>query len=374
MAVRSKVDKEATLAQFAEEPKWNKSEVGEAISDYGAGHSSSELAELVYAADYYGLDSRVLALALEATRKAELEAAKPAPEVEVLAEVGGVTVEQDNRPRFATLDDALHNLALTISKGETLRVQAARIVQAIDDQRLWVGQQIDGKEVKSFRQFLPALLDWTAGLGWSSERTITNYLWFVNVYLDRLELPEKPALTAVSHLGLLQRVATTERGEYDLLEDAAEGKLGADDFEAVVRVINGLVNAPDGFKEPGLPPETAATYLRDNGLADELAAFEQAVGFAPVFAEGAGWPVSKTKEVIAAITAKDEEETRKVQRVWYVDDNGDGTVTVKALSIEVVDGPVLETFELSKVVSAADFDEMTASDSVVGRKGDEDGE
>lgn len=287
----------------------------------------------------------------------------------------GVKVLTTKQPRFPNLDTAIASLVTHLEEGERLLLVIARDVQAIRDQELY--KEVDG--VENMAQFFPILLTRTAQVGWGSVRTLKAYMSFADIYLDTLQLPEDSAMGAVSHLQTLQVLGDWDRKEKELrLSTDKEGKLGSVRFEAVVKVITSMVNAPDDvidaeFDGADERRDQTVSYLRNIGIDQrDIDAWTELLGAAPMI-PAAGWTVAETKQAVKHIQGKKEVERAK--QVWYVEKQDDKQVWVSALAWEVAD------VEKRRVPMNGDepilrslFEKMSKGDKVVdlseGEKGD----
>lgn len=272
--------------------------------------------------------------------------------------VGGAVVLTSPRPRYQNLQSAVEDLVAVFAQGENLKIRAARIVQAIRDQQLY-------RELgfESFKDYLPALLSVTAGIGWTAERTLKAYLQFVDVYLDQLHFDEQEATGAVTHLQLLTKLV--ERDSDGLLKLYPEkvGKVGAAEFEAVSRVISWLVNKPSAeITTTGADEGAIGAALVEAGLATELQVFQNVAGFYPSLPVG-GWQVADTKALIDRVAKK--ERPQKAQRVWNVQRLGDDRIRLVSLWV-LIDGVLLLEHPLGsdRELSQQELEALTAGDKV----------
>lgn len=256
-------------------------------------------------------------------------------------------------PNLKTATAALFEL---LENTESGKLRAARIVQAIKQQELY--RELD---FGSFNAFLPELLRMTEAVGWGSARTIRGYLAFVEVYLDGLELEGEEALAAVTHLQLLLRLADRDRKTGELRADPEkEGKLGAVQFEAVVKVVTALVNAPVETQRTGLGSEETRELLLARGLHHEAELYVAVVGRPPRLPAG-GIAVEDTKALVDQLSGKVEKAVPS--RLWVIGDDGE---TVVLSSLEFYSGErLLEAIALrGQVMEKTNFEELRGKDKV----------
>lgn len=313
--------------------------------------------------DVEGLGERLLNLADRADEAAAVDVGP------------GVKVLTTKQPRFPNLDTAIASLVTHLEEGERLLLVIARDVQAIRDQELY--KEVDG--VENMAQFFPILLTRTAQVGWGSVRTLKAYMSFADIYLDTLQLPEDSAMGAVSHLQTLQVLGDWDRKEKELrLSTDKEGKLGSVRFEAVVKVITAMVNAPDDvidaeFDGADERRDQTVAYLRNIKIDQrDIDAWEELLGAKPMI-PAAGWTVAETKQAVKHIQGKKEVERAK--QVWYVEKQDDEQVWVSALAWEVADVEKRRVpMNADEPISRSLFEKMSKGDKVVdlseGEKGD----
>lgn len=280
------------------------------------------------------------------------DAQRRASERITLVQADGSEVLSGGPARYQSLDAAQKDLLSTLAQGENLKLKAARIVQAIADQELYVQSGFP-----TFKAYLPTLLQMTAAVGWHSDRTIKSYLQFVRVYLEQAGLPEVAAMRAISHLNVLSKTATVNRATNELVEEGSAPKLGAEDFCALSRVVTYLANAAPGS-------DLGELDLLDVD-AQDVEIFQRLAGFMPAVPD-TGWQVAHTKELVDHLLGKDKEEEVKVTRVWVASAEGDGSIRIHSLLFEQ-EGTIWEAFEFTnKVVSWETFARMTKGDKIDG--------
>jgi hypothetical protein len=272
----------------------------------------------------------------------------------------GVVVLTGKDVSFANLGTAVKRLVDLLKEGDSLKLSAARVVQAISRQELY-----REAGVETMAAFYPLLLAQTASVGWQAERTVKMWLAFTNLYLDVLKLDEAKAMKANSHLHSLYALAAVDRKSGELA-DATEkpGKLGAGDFEAIVLVITGLVTAPKGAdKQTGLDATQTYGLLVNAGVsADHLKTYEEKVGGAP-YLPVSGWTVADTRAVIDLLKGKDEPV--KVSQVWEVERLDEETVWLSAI-YWTVDGVEIDRVSRSGTqYPLATFKAISKGDKVV---------
>ncbi len=281
-----------------------------------------------------------------------------APADVVIAE--GIVVITGKDVTFANLPTAIRRLVVLLKDGDSLKLSAARVVQAISRQELF---REAGCE--TMQAFMPLLLQQTASVGWAAERTVKQWLAFANLYLDEMGLDEEKALKANSHLGSLYVLAAVDRKSGELLSAPEKpGKLGAEDFEAIVQTITGLVTAPKGTdKAAGLDVAKTRDLLLDAGvLADHLDAYQAKVGGAPYLPVN-GWTVADTRAVIDLLRGK--EEVAKVSQVWEVEKQDEENVWLSAIYWEI-DGVEIDRVSRSGTqYPLATFKAISKGDRVV---------
>lgn len=269
-------------------------------------------------------------------------------------EVDGVTVLERPIRKYSDIGTATRDLLAVLERGESVKVQAARIVKAIRDGELY-------RELgfTSFKDYRPALLQVLEGVGWGSARTLDNYLALLDVYVAQLAFFEERTFGASTHLIELLRLADRDRASGELKDDVKEGKLPSFEFHALTEVIAFLVSQPAEVARVGLSVEEAKEALAKDGLGPEGETFERLAGRPPRLPAG-GWSVEDTKEIIERLSGK--EKIEKLGRVWVAAQLEAGEVALSGVEFYEAEH-LTRTLNLGgEIVSGEEFERMVGGD------------
>lgn len=267
---------------------------------------------------------------------------------------------------FPNLATAIEALVGTIRSDEAAKVKMARIIDAIERQELYREAGVD-----TMKAFFPMLLQQTEAIGWKSATSIKRYLAWFRLYIMELGLESKDAIRAVSHLHNLKVLAEVKSGA--LVDDTEKpGKLGAAEFEAIVRLVTHLVNAPTKAQQAsGLDGLETAKLTVD--LPEGRDAYIKIVG-RPLVLPAGGWSLADTQEIIDKLRAEEEEDESdgKIARVWRCERTANNLAFVVSLEF-VVGETVVESFPIEKAYSQDELKRLSKGDTVVfdGEEGEE---
>lgn len=229
-----------------------------------------------------------------------------APTIELLV------AEEAQDVSFSGLSEAVRTLVSTIRDGENARLRAARIVDAIDRQKLY-----REANCATMKDFMPTLLECVENLGFGSVGSIKRYLTFYRLYIREMNLNPDVAMKSVSHLHALSRIAALDRKTGGLLVPEKEGKLPPEQFEDIVHLVCWLVVAPTKAQATrGMCYEELLPLLTKDGLATQAATFKEVAGYEVELPEG-GWTLEDTRYIISTVTQDENVEENKL-RQWYM--------------------------------------------------------
>lgn len=294
------------------------------------------------------------------------------PEVIVTVSPGVEVISVADKPTFSSLEAATRELRTLLVSGESLKLKAARVVQAIRDQQLY-------KELgyPNFNAYLPELLKVTAEVGWNNKRSIQQYIAFVSVFLDQLCFPAEEAVNAFSHLNILLRLAQVDRKSGELVDGDGEKKLRADHFEGITQTVTFLVNTPSWAEDLATGADESITTARMavTSLGGAAEVWNTLLGSYPSLPKG-GWTVAHTRDLVDRLLGKaeepadegEEEETeeppkRGPRRVWTVEPGVGETIRVCGLALYQGERLIAE-FALDDNVTQEELAAMTDGDEV----------
>lgn len=266
---------------------------------------------------------------------------------------------------FPNLATAIEALVGTIRSDEAAKVKMARIIDAIERQELYREAGVD-----TMKAFFPMLLAQTEAIGWKSATSIKRYLAWFRLYILELGLDSKEAIRAVSHLHNLKVLADVKNGEL-VADTEKDGKLGAAEFEAVVRFVTRMVTGPTKEQQTSGLDEVATAALTID-YPEGRDAYVKIVGRVPVLPAG-GWSLADTQEIIDCLRAAEEDETTaKVERIWRCERTANNLAFVVSLDF-VVGETIVESFPIEKAYSQDELKRLSKGDTVVfdGEEGEE---
>lgn len=312
------------------------------------------------------------------------------------AEAMGITVisgdgdQQVIKGAYASLADAVKDIVGALREGEKGKLKIVTAIDQISKLELYTQEGFS-----SMAAYMPKLIEQCNEVSWNSGSSIKRYLTWYRLYVLLLGYNPDEALKAVSHLGILARLADINRKSGELAEDdnLAKAKLGKVKFDDLGRLVTQLVN---GFpnevilnvlgaarveelrreaKAPaGATPKQVVAFAGLNGM--ELVSLLEAVKLGATARTYEGvtgkelvlppkrWTVGHTQAIVDALvkaedeTEDEEDAAAEVEQVFVGYETHDGAVMVERIEWRGQSGTVLETIEVGKVYTTSMFKKL----------------
>jgi len=298
---------------------------------------------------------------------------------------------------YATLGDAVKDILVALKDGERGRLTIVKAIDQISQLELYTQEGFG-----SMAAYMPKLFELCNEVSWKSASSVKHSLTWYRLYIKALEYDPNEALKAISHLGILARLAdmnrkTNELAEDDNLEKAKLGRVKFDDLgRLVVRLVAGFSNnvifqvlgsvrldelqakvkAPAGatpkqiIAASGLPREELFDLLDAVGLGASVDTYEGVTGKELVLPAGR-WLTAHTQEIVDALVKKEEEADDTVQ-VYIGYEPFGGGVVVERIEYRNAEGIVLVTIQVGETLTSEMFKRISkgAVTEIAGEEGD----
>lgn len=256
------------------------------------------------------------------------------------------------------MNTVIDELKALVTTGETGKIRAAALLYRVQKEELYKPMGF-----ATMAAFLPYLGQELEPLGWGSVSALKRALAWYKTYIKLLEIDERQALAASSHLYSLLRVAQVTRdGGYVEDDNVKVGKLTAIVFEDCARLVTWAVNLPNTLVVNGLEGDRLTAELGKEGLIPAAESYKAIMGCS-FNIKPKGWTLNDTNLLVDTVRDARVEDTSPVRRVWYVQQVEDAIVKVRHIDFMKLDA-VVSTLPIEAIVLADDLPKMVGKDTV----------